>query len=94
MTKLKRLEVLSVAKLQAVLMAVIGLITGIFYALLGAAFSVLAGPAGLGGGLGFFAIIVLPIIYAVIGFILGAISAFLYNLIAGWVGGIEIEFEE
>jgi len=38
-------------------------------------------------------LIILPIFYGVVGFIAGAIGAALYNLIAGMVGGIEIEVE-
>jgi hypothetical protein len=30
-------------------------------------------------------------IYAVIGGLIGALYAFLYNLVAGWVGGLEVE---
>jgi hypothetical protein len=35
----------------------------------------------------------LPIFYGAMGFILGVIGAFIYNLIARWVGGIEVEVE-
>jgi hypothetical protein len=35
----------------------------------------------------------LPIIYGVAGFIGGIVSAFLYNIIAKWVGGMEVEIE-
>jgi hypothetical protein len=43
-----------------------------------------------GGGIIFF---LLPILYGVMGFIMTAISCFIYNLIAKWTGGIEIELE-
>jgi hypothetical protein len=39
-------------------------------------------------------VIFLPIIYAVFGFIGGVISAFIYNLVAKWTGGIEFITEE
>jgi len=39
-----------------------------------------------------FAIFV-PVIYAVIGFVFGALGAVIYNLVAKWVGGIEVEVE-
>jgi hypothetical protein len=38
-------------------------------------------------------LIFLPILYGVAGFVFGAIAAAVYNLIAGIVGGIEIEVE-
>ena len=33
--------------------------------------------------------VIAPIFYAVFGFIFGVIAAFIYNLVAGWTGGIE-----
>jgi hypothetical protein len=34
-----------------------------------------------------------PFIYGAMGFITGAIGALIYNLIARWIGGIEIELQ-
>ena len=84
MVVIKKLGVLSVAKLQAVLMAIVGFIAGLSFAVFGDI---------LFPGLGLLTIVIMPIIYAIMGFIGGAIGAFLYNIVAGWVGGIEIEFE-
>ena len=39
-------------------------------------------------------VIFLPIIYAVAGFIAGIISAFVYNLVAKWTGGVEFTTED
>jgi hypothetical protein len=39
------------------------------------------------------AIVILPIVYGVMGAIFAAIGAFIYNIVAGWVGGIEIEVQ-
>ena len=38
-------------------------------------------------GMGF--LLLVPIIYLVLGFIFTIIGAWVYNLVAGWVGGIE-----
>jgi|HubBroStandDraft_1064217.scaffolds.fasta_scaffold86509_3 transmembrane protein DUF3566 len=35
----------------------------------------------------------MPVLYAVMGFIFGVIGAFIYNVIAKWVGGVEVEVE-
>jgi hypothetical protein len=37
--------------------------------------------------------ILMPVIYGVMGFIGGVISAAVYNLVARWIGGIELEVE-
>ena len=68
----------------------------ILYALFGA--GMVGGDAALaigGGGviLGIVVMIALPIMYGVIGFIVGALSALVYNIFAGMVGGIEMEVE-
>jgi hypothetical protein len=44
---------------------------------------------GLGMGLG--AIIFLPLFYGLVGGVFAAISAAVYNLAAGWVGGLEVD---
>ncbi len=46
-------------------------------------------PAIFGGAFALFA----PVIYGVMGFLLGMISAAIYNLAARFVGGIEVELE-
>ncbi|MBP8257789.1 MAG: DUF3566 domain-containing protein [Opitutaceae bacterium] len=42
-------------------------------------------------GLGF--ALLLPVIYAVMGFVQGALGGLIYNLVAKWIGGIEVEVE-
>jgi hypothetical protein len=37
--------------------------------------------------------IMMPVVYGVIGFVFGVIGAAIYNLIASWIGGIEVEVE-
>ncbi len=92
---IKRVGVLSVAKLQAVMMAAMGLCFGLLVAAVSSIGSTFLSSDGESlvpfAGFGIAAIVALPIIYAVIGFIGGLIGAALYNLFAGLVGGIEIE---
>lgn len=45
----------------------------------------------LGMGIGF--MLFMPIVYGIMGFITGVVIAFIYNLVAGWIGGIELELE-
>ncbi len=76
---------LSLAK-RGGLVTILGVNVRIVIAVVGVLFVFL-----VGGGI--FALILFPILYAIIGFIAGAISAALYNLVAGIVGGIEIDVE-
>ena len=92
------------AKLQAVFLALAGLIAGIVYSFGGALYDVLVSigwitsgstpGVGYGTALEFFALLGMPIIFAAIGFLTGLIEAILYNLFARWPGGIEIDFEQ
>lgn len=101
--RIKKLGVFSVAKIQSLVMLVVSLLISIpygliiiVYSLFGA--SMIGGNASfaVGGGgvvVGLLVMIGLPIFYAIIGFIFGAISALVYNLFSGIVGGVEIEVE-
>jgi len=98
MASLKRIGPGSALKVGAVVYAFVGLIVGIFMALVsmvaGSLGNMAAGGFGartMGFGLGFSAIIICPILYAIIGGILGALGAVFYNLAAGWVGGLEVD---
>ena len=42
-------------------------------------------------GTGF--VFALPILYGICGFIFTAIGCAVYNLVAGWVGGVEVELD-
>jgi hypothetical protein len=90
---LRRIDPVSAAKVAGILYALLGVLFGVFMALFGSFFDA-AGGGGFGGSFGVAAIFILPVMYGIIGLIGGLISAFLYNLVAGWVGGVEVEFEE
>lgn len=100
---IKKIGVLSAAKMYGAMMFVISLIIAIPYGLILIIWglvggSTVGGDAGLavgGGGLiaGVMIMILLPIFYGVIGFVFGAISALVYNLFSGMIGGLEIEVE-
>ena len=95
MVKIKKIGVLSLGKILGILYAIIGLIMGIFFTLFA-----LVGLVSSSGGLGTLrilfgvgAIILLPIFYGVLGFVSGILMAFIYNLVASWIGGLEVETE-
>lgn len=92
---------MSCAKVYGLICVFIGLLAGIFVAAAFWVTSSMFGPAAgsqmpvrgmsyfFGGG----AIISFPIFYGILGFIMGYLSAVIYNLIANMIGGIELEFE-
>jgi hypothetical protein len=102
--RIKKLGVLSVAKMQAVMGLVIGLIIGVIYGVIIILYSILGASLvkgdqayAVGGGgivIGIVAMIGFPIMYTIIGFIGGAIGALIYNLFSRIVGGIEMEVEQ
>ncbi|MDD1718794.1 MAG: hypothetical protein LUQ25_01920, partial [Methanoregulaceae archaeon] len=79
MTILKSIGVMSLAKIFAVLGAIMGFIAGVIFALLSLALGPLMNTANVFpmAGIGIAAIVVFPIMYAIFGFIAGAIEAFL-----------------
>jgi len=93
MTVIKSIDLISWAKIHALFGIVFGLIYGILFAIMGAA---IGAKYSLPGAttLGLLSIIVFPIIFGIMAFIAGAILAFLYNIFANSIGGIEIELVE
>jgi len=90
---IRRVGVLSFAKVTGLLYALLGFVIGAcisLFSLVGSSF----GPRGsgaMGALFGAAAIIALPIFYGLLGFISSLIGAALYNLVAGWVGGVEFD---
>jgi len=103
MKTLNRISVFSFAKFQAVLMALVGLLAGILYSFGGLIIDALVSyelviseeTQGLSWGtvLAFGALIGMPVIFAVAGFLVGIVEAILYNLFARWFSGLKIDFE-
>ena len=100
---IKRFGVVSVAKMYGLLMFIFGLVFGVIYGLIlivfGAAISALGpGSDATAGGvstvvMGIAMMIGLPLVYGVMGFVMGAIGALIYNGVAGIIGGIKFELE-
>lgn len=100
---IRHVGVWSVARLYGALSGAMGLLFGAIVA----AISLIGGAAGamneanssFGSGslsmlFGVGAIIFLPICYGVLGLVMGAIAAALYNLFAGMLGGIELDIQQ
>jgi Transmembrane domain of unknown function (DUF3566) len=99
--RIKRIAPLQAGKMLGVLYACMGLIFLPFIgvAALAGAFAQQAQGQGSGAAttVGIALMIVfglfVPIIYGVMGFLVGVIGAAIYNFIAQWIGGIEVEVE-
>jgi hypothetical protein len=99
---IRRFGVISVAKMYGLLMFIFGLIFGVLYGLFfiifGAAMSAFGTKDATAGGVsslvvGILMMIGIPIMYGLIGFIMGAIGALIYNAMAGIIGGVKFELE-
>jgi hypothetical protein len=97
---IRRVGVWSVARMAAAINAAIGVLAGLVLAaisILSAGIASMARDSGeqmppfFGALFGVGAIVLLPIFYGVMGLVFGALGAAIYNLVAGAVGGIEVE---
>lgn len=84
--RIRRIDPVSVGKISAVLYGLLGLLF-VPFLLLMSMFAPDSSSVGLGLALA------MPIGYAVFGAISSMIAAALYNLVAGWVGGLEFEVQ-
>ncbi len=96
---LRSVGVLSAGKVMGAMGLIIGLIPGFFMGMMAVVAAI--GVAADGGnqpllpalGMAVASFFLLPLFYGAISFVMGIIYAFLYNLLAGTVGGLEMNFE-
>lgn len=94
MATVRRIGPGSAFKVGLAMYALMGLLFGIIFALISMLGGALALPAEAGAFRMFFgvgAIVFLPIFYGVIGGIFAALGALIYNVVAGWLGGLEVD---
>ena len=100
MATVKRIGPGSAFKIGLITYAILGLVLGIFAASISAILGSLGGALGqstvpgarlFGFGMGLGAIVFFPIFYGLIGGVFAAVGAVIYNLVAGWVGGLEVD---
>ncbi len=95
MKTLASVDVMSVAKMAGAMHVALGLLLAPVFLMLGMIGS-LAGPHpnpfGAIGGLAL--VVIAPILYGAMAFVIGAIMALLYNLMAKWMGGIQFEVHD
>src|SRR5450432_2531659 len=98
---IKRVGPVSCAKVMGTIYAALGLLIGALFSLIAVLGLAISGGQQsmdakaispmLGAAMGAGAIIVFPILYGCLGFVFALIGAWLYNMVASKVGGIEVD---
>ena len=91
---IRRVGPLSCAKVAGLLYLILGFVFGALISLFTLGSSLVPDQSeGTFGGMifGAGAIVILPICYAVLGFVMTLVMAALFNLVAGITGGIEVD---
>jgi hypothetical protein len=91
-----RVGPVSCAKITGTLYAIVGLLMGgvvSLVALAGGFGSNTSERGAIGAIIGMGSVIVFPICYGAIGFVASLIGAWLYNVLAGMVGGIQLDVQ-
>jgi Transmembrane domain of unknown function (DUF3566) len=98
MSIVKRVEPLSAMRVAGILYAALGLVVGAMFSLIFAtmgSFPMKDGQTALPFPLRILfsglAVVIFPVLYGVIGALMAGLMTALYNLVAKWVGGIEVE---
>lgn len=94
---LRRIDPVSLAKILGILYAMLGVLIGALISL-ASVLGAFAGGAEHGAGefaflLGAGAFVIAPVVYGALGAIGGLITALIYNLAAGIVGGVQLDLE-
>lgn len=93
---IKRVGVWSVAKMYGALSGAMGLLFGVILAIasmVGVSLAEGENSPFMGVLFGAGAIVALPLFYGVMGLVVGAVGALIYNAVAAVVGGITIDVE-
>lgn len=90
MKQIIRIDMMSLAKIMCVLHAIVGVVIAIIF-LIGASVSP---NKEQGFSAALMMIVILPLLNAAIGFTTGCFLAWLYNILAGRLGGIKVETAE
>lgn len=92
--RIRRIAPLQLGKMLAILYGILGLIFIPFFVIMSAVATQVPAPQRVGMmafGVGF--ALAAPVMYAAMGFVIGALGALIYNVVATWIGGIEVEVE-
>lgn len=94
---LRRIDPMSLAKVYAVIVAVMMFIFALPAGCMMSMVGSLTGEYGggtFGAGMGFILLILYPLFGLILGFISGFLMGWIYNLVAERIGGVELEFDD
>jgi hypothetical protein len=95
MQVIKSVDVLSCAKIMGAVYGAMGLLAIPILLVVGFASLASGQQTGAMGGIAFVALgLFAPFFYGGLGFVFGGLGAWVYNLAAKWLGGIQIELTE
>lgn len=92
--RIKRIAPLQLGKMLAVVYGIMGLLFVPFFLVMSLVSPHMPAQQRVGlmaMGMGF--AVLAPVLYAVMGFVFGALGALIYNVVAKWIGGVEVEVE-
>lgn len=92
--EITKVGILSLIKLYGAIYGALGFIIGLLFALFAGAGAMASEDMLPFAGGGIAMVIIGPIVYGILGVIAGALGGALYNLFAGWVGGVQIELKD
>jgi hypothetical protein len=96
-TRVRHINPIQFALITAIIYAIIGLIFAILwlpFASMMAATMPHANGGMIGASMGIAGIVIFPLLYFAIMFIFGLLTAWIYNLVAGFTGGFEVTLEQ
>lgn len=85
---LTRIGVLKISLISAIIYMILGLILAPFILI-----SMAVGGDSMSMFVIFLAIIIIPVFYGILGFVMSAIAVGLFNVVAPRIGGVEMEIE-
>ena len=93
MKTIKNVNPFSIAKISGLITGSMGLIFGFFFTFFSLFGMILSRDGFMARSMifGMGAVIFIPVLYGILGFLVGLLMGALYNILAKWVGGIEIE---
>ena len=91
--RMKRLGIISLGIVYAVVLGVLGILPAIVYGLIGGILGTAFNAPAVVADLGVIGIVAFPLGFAIVGFLMGVLSAVLFDIVAFVTGGIGLELE-